>query len=341
MGNSFSRQLEFPTRLAQKVIKMFIKKKKITKVFFATDIHGSEKCWKKIVNSGNFYEVDIIILGGDITGKGIQVISEIKKGLWQTDFLGESIKVNQQDDLDHLLNRIRTAGFYPYIITPDYLEEISASEELRTKIFQELVTDSINNWVALAEKKLNGTGRKIIVTAGNDDPLFINELFNGSPVIVMAERKVVSLDEFHEMINEGYSNPTPWNTHRELDEDTLYKEIEKQANQIIDMKNAIFNLHAPPYNSKLDEAPLLDDNLIPIDGGRTYGPVGSVAVRKAIETFQPLLSLHGHIHESKGSIKIGRTLCLNPGSSYNEGALQGYLINLDKDGIRGYQPVQG
>ena len=44
---------------------MIFKKEKPTKLFFATDIHGSEKCWKKLVNSGNFYDVDIIILGPD------------------------------------------------------------------------------------------------------------------------------------------------------------------------------------------------------------------------------------------------------------------------------------
>jgi Icc-related predicted phosphoesterase len=320
---------------------MFFKKEKLTKLFFATDIHGSEKCWKKLVNSGNFYEVDIIILGGDITGKGIQALLEESPGIWQTNFLGEDVRVDSQVALENLEERIRTAGFYPYRIKPEEMAEFSNSEDIRQNIFEKLVTSSIHRWVELAEAKLKGTDRRIIVTAGNDDPLFINELFLGSSVIMMAERQVVNLDEHHEMINEGYSNPTPWNTHREMDEESLFVEIEKQIKQVKNLENAVFNLHVPPHNSKLDEAPLLDENLVPIDGGRTYGPVGSTAVRKAIEEYQPLLGLHGHIHESKGSVKIGRTLCLNPGSSYTEGALSGYIINLDKNGIRGYQPVQG
>lgn len=320
---------------------MIFKKEKYTRIFFATDIHGSEKCWKKIVNSGNFYDIDTIILGGDITGKGIQALLEESPGVWQTNFLGEDVRIDNQSSLEKLEERIRTAGFYPYRIKPEEMAEFSNSEDVRQNIFEELVASSIQRWVELAEAKLKGTGRRIIVTAGNDDPLFINELFLGSSVIMMAERQVVNLDAHHEMINEGYSNPTPWNTHREMDEESLFAEIEKQIRQVKNLETAVFNLHVPPYNSKLDEAPLLDENLVPIDGGRTYGPVGSTAVRKAIEEYQPLLGLHGHIHESKGSVKIGRTLCLNPGSSYTEGALSGYIINLDKNGMRGFQPVQG
>jgi Icc-related predicted phosphoesterase len=152
---------------------------------------------------------------------------------------------------------------------------------------------------------------------------------------------IVSLDDNHEMLNEGYSNHTPWNTHREYDEDRLLEVLTTQAEQLKDVKNAIFNIHVPPYNSQIDNAPLMDAQLRPVDGGQTLVPVGSTAVRKLIETYQPMLSLHGHIHEAKGSTKIGRTLCINPGSTYGEGFLSGVLINLDKKGVRSFQPVQG
>lgn len=320
---------------------MFLKKEKPTKFLFATDIHGSEKCWQKLVNSGAFFEVDTLILGGDLTGKGIQAIVEQANGIWQTNFLGENVVASGEAELAKLEQRVRTAGFYPYRMTPERFEQFVVSEELREQIFRELMATTIQRWLDFAETKLKGTGKRIIVTAGNDDPLFINELFRESSVVIMAERQIVWVDEHHEMINEGFSNPTPWHTHREMDEDSLFEVIKQQAEQIKDMKNAIFNLHVPPYNSRLDDAPLLDDNLVPVDGGRTYVPVGSKAVRKAIETYQPLLGLHGHVHEAKGSTNIGRTLCLNPGSTYTEGILSGYLVLLDKNGIRGYQPVQG
>jgi Icc-related predicted phosphoesterase len=320
---------------------VFKKKEKLTKLFFATDIHGSEKCWLKLVNSGAFYEVDTIILGGDMTGKGIQAILEASPGVWKTNFLGEEIEVNDETSLTKMETKVRNAGFYPHRFAPDEFEQFANSEEVQEDIFKLEMNRVIQSWIEIAEKKLTGTGRRILVTAGNDDPLYINELFGQSSVVTMVERQIIQLDEHHEMINEGYSNPTPWHTHREMDEDSLYAEIKAQADQLKDVKNAIFNLHVPPYNSKLDEAPLLDKQLRPVDGGHTYVPVGSTAVRKAIETYQPLLGLHGHVHEAKGSTNIGRTLCINPGSNYIEGALSGYLISLDKNSVRAFQPVQG
>lgn len=320
---------------------MFFKKDKPTKFLFATDIHGSEKCWQKLVNSGAFFEVDTIILGGDMTGKGIQAIVEEKPGIWQTNFLGEKVEANGESELTKLEQRVRTSGFYPYPMVQDVFTEFTKSEELQDKIFQELMVKTIQGWLDFAETKLKGTGRRIIVTAGNDDPMFINELFRESSVVLMAERQVIHVDDHHEMINEGFSNPTPWHTHREMDEDSLYEVIKQQAELVKDMKSAIFNLHVPPHNSRLDDAPLLNEKLVPVDGGRTYGPVGSKAVRKAIETYQPLLGLHGHVHEAKGFAYIGRTLCLNPGSTYTEGVLSGYLVILDKGSVRGFQPVQG
>lgn len=320
---------------------MFLKKEKLTKMFFATDIHGSEKCWLKLVNSGAFYDVDTVILGGDMTGKGVQALLEDPPGVWKTNFLGEEIVIDDPANLTKVESKIRNAGFYPYKCKPDEFAQFAASEQLQDEVFKELMIKTICNWLEIADKKLKDTGRRILVTAGNDDPLFINELFQVSSVVTMVERQVVMLDENHEMINEGYSNPTPWHTHREIDEDSLYEEIKKQIEQLKDVHNAIFNLHVPPYNSRLDDAPLLDDNLRPIDGGRTYVPVGSKAVRKAIETYQPLLGLHGHVHEAKGSTYIGKTLCVNPGSTYTEGALAGYLISLDKKSVKTFQPVQG
>jgi len=109
-----------------------------------------------------------------------------------------------------------------------------------------------------------------------------------------------------------------------------------------DPSRAIFNLHCPPYRSGLDEAPAIDADMKLMHGGRALRPVGSTAVREAIERHQPLISLHGHIHESKGAVKIGKTLSINPGSAYEEGMLMGAIIQLDpKKGIKSYQLVNG
>ncbi|HYZ55067.1 MAG TPA: hypothetical protein VE733_16400, partial [Streptosporangiaceae bacterium] len=93
-----------------------------------------------------------------------------------------------------------------------------------------------------------------------------------------------------------------------------------------------------------DQAMTLDEQFRPVlkSGSPVITGVGSVAVRDALRTYQPLLGLHGHIHESRGEARIGRSKSINPGSEYSEGVLRGALITLSaKKGLRGYQLVAG
>jgi len=196
-----------------------------------------------------------------------------------------------------------------------------------------LFRSRIEEWIEIAEKNLKGTGIRFIVAPGNDDNPVIDPILDASEVIERAEGMVLEI-EGHQMLNSGYTNPTPWATPRECSEEELKKKIEGMISQINDLKTSIFQLHAPPYGTGIDDAPVLDKYLRPIKGGTIRGPAGSMAVREAIEKYQPLLGLHGHIHESKGATKIGKTLCINPGSMYSEGMLQGSLLELDKDKIK-------
>jgi Icc-related predicted phosphoesterase len=60
-----------------------------------------------------------------------------------------------------------------------------------------------------------------------------------------------------------------------------------------------------------------------------------------IEKYQPLLTLHGHIHEGRGHSRIGKSLCINPGSSYEQGVLMGALVKLSKDKVEQFVLTQG
>ena len=111
--------------------------------------------------------------------------------------------------------------------------------------------------------------------------------------------------------------------------------------QVRDVPNSIFNLHAPPYGSGLDEAPELTKDLRPAYAGRSLVPVGSHAVLEIIEKYQPLLGLHGHIHEGKGTRKYKHTLCINPGSMYEQGILHGVIIDLKPNKIGTYMLTTG
>jgi Icc-related predicted phosphoesterase len=143
------------------------------------------------------------------------------------------------------------------------------------------------------------------------------------------------------MIASGWSNRTPWNTEREEDEDQLKVRYEAMISQLKDPRNAVFNIHVPPYKSGLDEAPELDKDLRPVLAGQSLKPVGSTALREAIEKNQPLLSLHGHIHEGRGATRIGKTLCINPGSMYEQGTLLGAIVTLGKNKIENYVLTSG
>jgi Icc-related predicted phosphoesterase len=309
------------------------------RIFFATDLHGSEMCWRKFLNAAKFYEADVLICGGDMTGKAIVPIVEENGGFALT-LAGQAQKVgpNEVGDVE---SQVRRKGYYPLRVTPERLQELDGNEELRKHTFQQVMLDGVERWMDMAEEKLAGSGVRIYVCPGNDDEMEVDDVVRKSEMVQLGEGQVLEIDGFS-MISSGWSNHTPWNTHREETEEKLGERIEAMAKQVTDPSRAIFNLHCPPYNSGLDEAPAIDADLKLLHGGRALRPVGSTAVRAAIEKHQPLLSLHGHIHESKGAVKLGKTLSINPGSSYEEGMLMGAIIQLDpKKGIKTYQLVNG
>jgi Icc-related predicted phosphoesterase len=309
------------------------------KIFFATDLHGSEMCWRKFLNAGKFYDADILICGGDMTGKAIVPIVQ-ENGHYTVVLGGESQSVEAAQVAD-VEAQIRRKGYYPLQMTVDRLTELDQDPAKRTETFQQVMLDGVDRWMGMAAEKLRGTGIRIFVCPGNDDEMEVDDVIRRSDVVELGEGRVLDIDGFS-MISTGWSNHTPWNTHREETEEKLGERIEAMASQLPDASKAIFNLHCPPFKSGLDEAPAIDADLRLLHGGRALRPVGSTAVREAIERHQPLISLHGHIHESKGAVKIGKTLSINPGSSYEEGMLMGAIVQLDvKKGIKSYQLVNG
>jgi hypothetical protein len=181
----------------------------------------------------------------------------------------------------------------------------------------------------MADGKLRGGEIPCILNGGNDDIWEIDDIIEQSPCVSFAESKLLDIGGFS-LVSMGWTNPTPWNTFREAPEDVLTGKIDAVVAKIPDMGRAVFNFHAPPYGTGLDEAPALDDTMRPIHGGAVMKPVGSKAVRESILKYEPALSVHGHIHESRGVAKLGRTLAINPGSSYTDGVLQGAVLDLNE-----------
>ena len=311
------------------------------KVFFATDIHGSETCWRKFLNSAAFYKADLVVLGGDVTGK-MMVPIVAHQGYWQVTVRGQEHRLETQQELDDIQRQIRNTGSYPAIVSPDELQQLSKEEGAVDRRFTVEMTRSLDRWLDMADGKLRGGEIPCILNGGNDDIWEIDDIIEQSPCVSFAEGKVIDLDGF-QLVSMGWTNPTPWDTFREAPEPELATKIEAVVSRVPDMERAIFNFHAPPYGSGLDEAPALDASLRPIHGGAVMKPVGSTAVRDAIMKHQPMLSVHGHIHESRAIKKMGRTLAINPGSVYGDGVLQGALIELNakKGKVAKYLLVNG
>jgi len=217
------------------------------------------------------------------------------------------------------------------------LVRVSRSEAL---FLQESVK-TVERWMAYADERLDGKGIRCYVCPGNDDMFEIDAAIAASKTVRSVEGQVVALDEHHEMASTGWSNPTPWQTHREEPDEALGRRIEAVVGQLKNPANAVFAFHVPPYGSGLDEAPELTKDLRPAYAGRSLVPVGSKSVLRAIETHKPLLGLHGHIHEGKGARKFGRTLCLNPGSMYEQGVLHGALVDLKESKLGNYVLTTG
>jgi Icc-related predicted phosphoesterase len=311
------------------------------RIFFATDIHGSEVCWRKFLNAGKFHKADVLIMGGDMTGKAMVPIVRMNGG-WEVTLQEQRHELPTEDDLVAMEKRIRDRGYYPVRLTPEELAAWSADQALVDARFKDEMLRSVEAWMALADERLGGTGIRIVVSPANDDMFEIDPIIEAARHVQLGEANTIQLDGFT-LVSTGWANPTPWKTFRELPEDELRTRIDGLVATVPDRQRAIFNFHAPPYASNLDAAPKLDADMKYVAGGQALVPVGSKAVRESILEYGPALSLHGHIHEGKGAVKLGRTLAVNPGSSYEDGVLQAAIVDLDakKGEVKRYLLING
>jgi Icc-related predicted phosphoesterase len=313
-----------------------------TKILFTSDVHGSEPVFRKFVNAAKVYKVNDIILGGDITGKGLALVSKDDEG-YKANYFGNDVVAKNEEEFQKLKGQITRNGFYVYVNTPEAVKEMKASNEKSGSVLRDCMRETLQSWLKLAEERLKETGIRCYISPGNDDEYEIDSVLNSSGYVINPEEKVIMLDGIYEMITMGKANMTPWKCPRDVTEEEVQKTLASLTAQIHDPSKAIFNIHVPPYDTLLDVAPELDSNFKTVvrSGQPSMIHVGSSSVREAIEKYQPLLGLHGHIHESKGVEKIGRTVCLNPGSEYQEGILRAALITLDSGRLKSYQLISG
>ena len=313
-----------------------------TTIYYASDVHGSNRCFRKFLNAAKYYKASVLVMGGDILGKAIVFLEELRPGVYTTQEHGRTIELSAGSELEDFEKRAGDKGLYPYRCRRGEAQQLRDANQLET-LFEGLMQERLIEWLNLADERLAGTGVRCYMMGGNDDPPEVLEVLKQARGVSDPEDHVVLLDDTCEMISCGWSNPTPWQTPRECSEEELGQRIDALMAQVKHPESTIMNLHVPPFQSGLDDAPELDASLkVQTSLGQTrFKPVGSTAVRAAIQRYQPLLGLHGHVHEAHATCKIGRTVCVNPGSDFAEGVLHGVLVTVNKGKLRGYQMVSG
>jgi Icc-related predicted phosphoesterase len=214
--------------------------------------------------------------------------------------------------------------------------------EMARRFEQEMIL-RVRQWLTLAEDTLGPKGIPLFFMPGNDDIFAVDAAIEGFEHVHNPDGRHYWLDDDHELTGISYANLTPWRCARDIDEAALAAKLEAAAALLEAPHRAVLAIHVPPFDSGIDVCPELDEDLQIIHrGGHVLmKPVGSPAVRTAIEKIQPLLTLHGHIHEAPGHTRIGSTLCINAGSEYAEGILKAAIINLEREKVKGHVLISG
>lgn len=324
------------------------KKRNFTRIFFATDIHGSEACYRKFLKTAEFYDTDILILGGDVTGKFMIPVIRSADGSRRVTLHGQKREIANEQDMADLVESLGVLGYYHVEMSEQEFQEAAKDERIVDEIFHKEQYKRLTEWIKLADERFAGTNIKMYVTGGNDDTPEALKALEDTPSehVIACEGRHIQIDDLHTMVSLGSSNLTPWHTPREYPEEVIVEQIKEAIGEITDFKNVIFNFHVPPLGYGLDMCPELDTTKDPpapvMNGGeQAFKPVGSSAVRDAVLEHQPLLVLAGHIHESRGTAKVGRTFAINPGSEYGEGALRGVIVNMGDGEIMSWQMTSG
>lgn len=310
-------------------------------IFYVADIHGSDICFRKWLNAGRFYGADVLVIGGDLTGKVLLPIVPGPGGQgWVATWKDRLHRLETRQEVDELVRVARGEGAYGFITTQDDVAEIRASLDRERATFTRLKLAALEEWLHLADERLADGRIQAYVMPGNDDPPELDALLGTARTLVDVQGALTELAPGITMASRGESTPTPWNTPREVPEATLGMLVQEAVAQLPDSGVTIWNLHMPPHATGIDEAPRLDPDLrvrYRGDGDPDMAPVGSTAIRELVEAHQPTIALHGHIHEGRGKYRLGRTVGFNPGSQYQDGVLTGLLLRVSaRKGLRDF-----
>jgi Icc-related predicted phosphoesterase len=319
--------------------------KRSVRLYVVSDIHASERAWRKMLNAARMrlYKADVVLYAGDLTGKAMVPVVQVDDDVFEAEIAGQLRRAKGERQLERIEQDIANLGYYPFRTNQEEMDALRTDPQAVERRFLDEILTRVRRWMEMAAERMEGSGVPIYLVPGNDDPYAIDAALAESQYCVNVDGRVVDIPGNLQVLGSGKSNVTPWNTPREVPDDEFRELLTRLSGEAKDPRRTIFLIHCPPYDSGLDTAPLLDANLRPTAsaGDLLRGPVGSTGVREAEEQFQPLLGLHGHIHESGGEARIGRTQVLNPGSEAAFGILRGYVVDVGSDGVEKIFRVEG
>ena len=217
--------------------------------------------WRKFLHAPAVYEARRARDGRRPDREGVIPLVQDGDGV-RCELFGQPERAGTPEEIEELEHRIRSNGMYPHLMSADELERVAAlTEEEREAWFAEVMLETFERWMALAEERLAETDVRCFVMPGNDDPPGVDDAIERRDAgrgLRRADRRV---RRRYTMISLGYSNITPFDSPRELEEDELYRRVEAMAEQVDDLSHCVFNLHVPPYESQLDTAAELDEEL--------------------------------------------------------------------------------
>jgi uncharacterized protein len=314
------------------------------RIFYSVDVHGAETVWRKWISAISMYECNALMLCGDLAGKALVPIIDYGKKGWKSGYFGMTVTLRTEEEIADWERKLSNGGVYSCRIDKSELDRMKKDPDLVDKVMKDAVVARMRGWLELLVEKIDTEKVLSIVMPGNDDPLELDVAIKEyeSRHVLYPTDKVIDI-EGHELISLEYVTPTPWDTPRETDEAGMMTMLEEKISWLKDKRNSIWNIHCPPKDTDIDLAPQLSKELKVQSGaeGVKMVHVGSQSVRDEIAKYQPMLSLHGHIHESSGFSFIGDTLCINPGSEYGEGLLRGFIVEVTPEKVEKYWKVQG
>jgi Icc-related predicted phosphoesterase len=310
-----------------------VRKKYDLSILFATDLHGSEAAFRKFLNAGLHFQADVLVMGGDLAGKALVPVVSQNGGV-VADLGSKRMHASGDEEIAELEKTIRMTGRYPFRCSEEEVHHLQEHPEDVDKRFLDEMVGTLQRWMDLAQERLGPRGVRLIGIAGNDDPVELDKVIERHPYAEWVDGRVVEIGDGIEVVGYSWVNPTPWDSPREHEEERLGQELEGLVKLLRDPERSIWNVHVPPHNTGLDLAPEVTDDYRIVNQGGTPKmiPVGSTSLRAVLEAVQPIASVHGHVHESRARVKLGRTLAVNPGSAYSEGTLQAAFLRVGRKG---------